>query len=192
MRPAVILAIFALLAAGPRTLAQDMRTGDASAPRQTDPLGFGALSKDRPKGSTTEITAQKEATFDEKQNRAIFIGDVRVKDPAFLLAADRLTVFLTKDRSAIDRAVAEGNVSIAQQSNNPSEKGAVGRAREAVYIPSTGTVTLSGWPEVQQGINRHVATQPTTQMTLYRDGRATTEGASRTLITDTEKAAGAP
>ena len=45
--------------------AQQMRTGDATAPRQSDPLGFGALSKDRPKGSTTEITAQKEATFSE-------------------------------------------------------------------------------------------------------------------------------
>ena len=183
--------IFLILALGiacPQLSAQDMRTGDATAPRQSDPLGFGALSKDRPKGSTTEITAQKEATFSEKENQAIFIGDVKVKDPAFLLSADRLTVFLNKDRSGIERAVAEGNVVIVQQASNPSEKGAIGRAREAVYIPATGMVTLSGWPEVQQGINRHIATTPTTRMIMHRDGRATTEGASRTMITDTQGA----
>lgn len=172
--------------------AQEMRTGDATGPRQSDPLGFGSLSKDRPKGSVTEITAQKEATFDESQNRAVFTGDVKVKDPAFLLSSDRLTVFLNKERSGIERAVAEGNVVIVQQTGNPSEKGAIGRAREAVYVPATGLVTLSGWPEVQQGINRHVATTPTTRMMMHRDGRATTEGASKTVITDTEGAGALP
>jgi lipopolysaccharide transport protein LptA len=183
-----ILFILALGLTSPLLPAQEMRTGDATAPRQSDPLGFGALSKDRPKGSTTEITAQKEATFSEKENQAVFIGDVKVKDPAFLLSSDRLTVFLNKDRSGIERAVAEGNVVIVQQTSNPSEKGAIGRSREAVYIPSTGLVTLSGWPEVQQGINRHMATTPNTRMIMHRDGRATTEGASKTMITDTEGA----
>jgi len=184
------LLIICLALACPRLFAQQMRTGDASAPRQADPLGFGMLSKDRPKGSTTEITAQKEATFNEKENKAIFTGDVRVKDPSFLLSSDRLTVFLNKERSGIDRAVAEGNVVIVQQTSNASEKGAIGRAREAVYVPATGMVTLSGWPEVQQGINRHVSTTPATRMVLHSDGRATTEGASKTLITDTEGATG--
>jgi hypothetical protein len=41
---------------------------------------------------------------------------------------------------------------------------------------------------VQQGINRHIATTPTTRMIMHRDGRATTEGASKTMITDTEGA----
>lgn len=184
--------LFALLSLQLPVRSQQMRTGDATPPRQTDPLGFGALSKDRPKGSTTEITAQKEATFEEKENRAVFVGDVRVKDPAFLMNADRLTVFLNKDRSGIERAVATGNVIIVQQTGNPSEKGAVGRAREAVYVPASGLVTLIGWPEVQQGINRHVATTPDTRMTLHRDGRATTEGASKTVITDTEGAGAKP
>lgn len=183
-----ILLVVALGIACAQLPAQEMRTGDATAPRQSDPLGFGALSKDRPKDSTTEITAQKEATFSEKENQAVFIGDVKVKDPAFLLSADRLTVYLNKDRSGIDRAVAEGNVVIIQQTSNPSEKGAIGRSREAVYVPATGMVTLSGWPEVQQGINRHIATTPTTRMIMHRDGRATTEGASKTMITDTQGA----
>lgn len=189
---ALIFVVAAMSALPEAARSQEMRTGDATAPRPADPLGFGALSKDRPKGSTTEITAQKEATFDEKENRAIFVGDVRVKDPAFLLRSDNLTVFLNKDRTGIDRAVATGNVVIMQQTANASEKGAVGRAREAVYVPSTGLVTLNGWPEVQQGINRHIATTPTTRMFLHRDGRATTEGASKTVITDTEGAGALP
>ena len=168
--------------------AQQLRTGEAS-PSRKDPLGFGSLSGDRPKGSKTEISAEREATFNEKENRALFVGGVRVKDPAFLLSTDRLTVILNKNRSGIERAVAEGNVVIVQQTQS-GEKGAVGRARRAEYVPSTGVVTLIGWPEIQQGINRHIAANESTRMILNRDGRATTEGASRTVITDTEGAAG--
>lgn len=167
---------------------QQMRTDQPEpTPAKKDPLGFGGLSKNRPKGSKTEITAQNEATFNEKENRATFVGEVRVKDVAFLLSADRLSVFLNKSRSGIERAVAEGNVVIVQQTEG-GEKGAVGRARRAEYIPSAGVVTLIGWPEIQQGINRHIAANENTRMILNRDGRATTEGASRTVITDTEGA----
>lgn len=183
----LILLLGMAMAAAPAS-AQQMRTGD-STPSRKDPLGFGGLSKDRPKGSKTEISAEREATFNEKENRADFVGGVRVKDAAFLLSADRLTVFLNKGRSGIDRAVAEGNVVIVQQTTG-GEKGAVGRSRRAEYVPSTGVVTLSGWPEIQQGINRHIAANESTRMVLNRDGRATTEGASRTVITDTEGAGG--
>ena len=191
MRFAALVFVICALA-GSDSVAQEMRTGDQTSPRQADPLGFGALSKNRPKGSVTEITAQKDALFNEKENKAIFTGDVRVKDPAFLLSCDTLTVYLLKDRSGIERAEARGNVVIVQQPENPSEKGAIGRARQAVYVPSRGEVTLIGWPEVQQGINRHVATDQSTRMIMNRDGRATTEGASKTVITDTEGAGGLP
>ena len=192
MKIATVAIALVLVAACPRLEAQDMRTGDATGPRREDPLGFGALSKNRPKGSTTEITAQKDATFDEKENKAVFKGDVRVKDPAFLLSCDTLTVHLVKERNAIDRAVAEGNVVIVQQTENPSEKGAIGKSSQAIYVPSKGEVTLIGWPEVQQGINRHIATDQGTRMILNSNGRATTEGASKTVITDTEGAGGLP
>lgn len=192
MRIAYIALTLAVLACSPEARAQELRTGEGGAPSSEDRLGFGALSKNRPRGSTTEITAQKEAVFNEKENTATFTGDVRVKDPAFLLSCDQLTVHLTKERKAIERAVAEGNVIIVQQTENSSEKGAVGKAREAVYIPSKGEVTLIGWPEVQQGINRHIATDQGTRMILNTDGRATTEGASKTVITDTQGAGKLP
>lgn len=185
-----LLAFAAFAATAMHTAAQPAPSTSEPSPSRKDPLGFGDLTRDRPKGSLTEITAQKEATFDEKDNRAIFFGDVRVKDPAFLLSSDKLTVYLTKDRSGIERAVAEGNVVIVQQTKNTSEKAAVGRARTAEYVPATGRAVLSGLPEIQQGINRHIATSPETRMILNRSGRSTTEGPSKTVITDTDAAAG--
>lgn len=159
-----------------------------ATPARKDPLGLGGLSGDRPPNARTEITAQKEATFDDAGNRAIFTGDVRVNDPQFTLTADKLTVILTKDRSGIAKAEAEGNVVIVQQTAGDAETGAIGRARRAIYEPASGDVTLIGWPEIQQGINRHVATEAGTRMVLNRDGRAKTFGASRTVITDTSDA----
>lgn len=179
MRISAILIVLALACAA-TAHAQD------PSPVRKDILGLGDLGKDRPAGSVTEITAQTEATFEEQQSRAIFTGDVRVKDPAFLLSSDKLTVYLNKARSGIERAIAEGNVVIVQRTSDPGEKGAVGRARRAEYVPATGQATLSGSPEIQQGINRHIASSPETRMILNRDGRATTEGPSRTVITDTK------
>lgn len=162
--------------------------GAAQAQTGADPLGLGPLAENRPLGAKTEITAQKEATFDEKNNTAVFVGKVRVNDPSFLLAADKLTVNLTSDRSGIERAVAEGNVVIVQQTGGKDDsKGAIGRGQRAEYVPSLGRATLSGSPEIQQGINRHIATSPETRMILYRDGRANTVGPSRTVISDTTK-----
>ncbi|MBU3664432.1 MAG: hypothetical protein FGM15_00945 [Chthoniobacterales bacterium] len=151
-----------------------------------DPLGLGPLAQDRPMGSKTEITAQKEATFNEAENTAVFVGSVRVNDPSFLLSSDKLTVKLTADRSGIERAIAEGRVVIVQQTKEgETDKAATGRAQRAEYIPAKGSITLTGSPEIQQGINRHIATSPGTRMTLNRDGKATTDGPSRTVITDT-------
>lgn len=162
-------------------VAQDALSGKA------DQLGFGNSSSKRPEGSKTEITAQEEATFNEKENKAVFLGDVRVKDHAFLLAADRLTIHMASNRSGIDRAIAEGHVVIVQQTEDSSEEKAIGRSDRAEYVPATGRVTLSGSAEIQQGINRHIATSPSTRMILNRDGSATTEGPSRTVITDRQE-----
>jgi lipopolysaccharide transport protein LptA len=178
MKPFAPAALALLLASAAPSAAQ-------SPTPKPDLLGLGGLGNSRPAGSRTEITAQKEATFDEKNNTAVFLGSVRINDPAFLLSADKLTVYLGQDRSGIDRAVAEGNVVIVQQGGADVKNPATGRARAAEYIPAAGKVTLSGNPEIQQGINRHIATSPSTRMVLLRDGRATTDGPSRTVIADT-------
>lgn len=164
----------------------------------------------------TEITATKEATFDEKTRIAVFLGNVRVKDPQFNLAADKLTAFMKKapaaDRtpassdpnatkpavdgkkeggSGLDRAIAEGHVVITQ--DKPSEIGKppvryVGRGKKADYNATTGEVTLSGNPQVQQGINTHIATEESTVMIMQKGGQMKTLGGSRTLIQDQDEA----
>jgi hypothetical protein len=76
--------------------------------------------------------------------------------------------------------------------DNTNEKGAavksIGRGGKAVFVPATGEATLTISPQLQQGINNHIATEPTTVMILNRDGRLKTEGPSRTVIVDADKA----
>jgi lipopolysaccharide export system protein LptA len=60
----------------------------------------------------------------------------------------------------------------------------VGKGDKAVYLAKDGSVTLTGWPQVTQGGNTHVAIAPGVTMVLYRDGRMQTYGSTRTLIED--------
>ncbi|MBV8415713.1 MAG: hypothetical protein JO251_10955 [Verrucomicrobia bacterium] len=59
-----------------------------------------------------------------------------------------------------------------------------GKAEKAVYEAKDGSVTLTGWPQVTQGANTHIATAPGVRMVLYKDGRMQTYGSTRTLIVD--------
>ena len=53
------------------------------------------------------------------------------------------------------------------------------------YVASTGDITLTGMPDVQQGINTCVATDATTVITLNREGRMRVVGPHKMEITDT-------
>lgn len=167
----------------------------------------------------TEITATREASFDEHNRKAIFVGDVVVKDPQFTLTSDMLTAFLKKqpvvnkpisdsgqpeaiktsvnpesapaqNDGGLERAVAEGNVVIHQEQINP-EGGEptfyIGKSEKADFDASTGDIKLSGWPQVQQGINTHIATDVSTYMIINRTGRMKTFGKSKTMIQDQEQ-----
>ena len=61
--------------------------------QQPDPT----VPPDVPSGANdTEILANQGATFTAKDRIAVFNGDVRVHDPRFSLACDKLTVYLAK------------------------------------------------------------------------------------------------
>ncbi len=162
----------------------------APAAKKTAASDVGFIQKDRPKGAKTEITSQTEATFDNATSVATFVGKVVVKDPQFTLYCEKLVVYLRADRKGIDRAEAEGKVVIVQENKN--DKGeivkSIGRAGKAVFVPSTGDVTLSIWPQLQQGINNQVATDQGTVMILNRAGRLKTIGGSRVTLVDADKA----
>lgn len=170
----------------------DSSPSPTPAKKKADPNGLGLMQKDRPKGAKTEITSQTEATFDNATSIATFDGKVIVKDPQFNLFCDKLTVYLRKDRKGIDHAEADGHVVIVQ--DNTNDKGepvkSIGRAGHAIFEPATGDVTLTIWPQLQQGINNQIATDEKTVMVLNRAGRLKTTGPSRVTLVDADKAAG--
>lgn len=177
----------------------------------------------------TEITATQEATYDEKTRKAVFTGNVRVKDPQVDITCDMLTAFLRKEAtdskskadeksptpasakvdanekgnsgasagaspkrgSGLDRAIAEGHVIIIQE--KPATDGGqpqrnIGKSAKADYDANTGDVTLSGWPEVSQGINTQVATSAETIMIMNRDRNTMiTHGPSKTVIQEQDE-----
>jgi lipopolysaccharide export system protein LptA len=165
---------------------------------------FGSEGKDRPKGPT-DIRCTQEAQFDSKTRSGVFLGNVKVVDPQFTLTTDRLSVRLSKeqDGGGLEEAQAEGNVFIVhvnqpktspdqpqgQATASPGTQGqqpvtSTGKAERAVYDAKDGSITLTGWPQVTQGVNTQVATGPGVKMILYKDGRMQTYGSTRTLIQD--------
>ena len=161
---------------------------------------------DRDGKGPTEITAKDEAQFDSQSRSAVFVGNVKVIDPSFTMTADKLTVHLNReqDGGGLQSAEAEGHVIIVHM-NQPrpptaGQPGATpgqvpappaqpvrstGQAERAIYEAKDGSVTLLGWPQVTQGLNTHIATEPGVKMVLYRDGRMKTYGSTRTLIQET-------
>lgn len=143
----------------------------------------------------TIITATQEASFDSQNSVAIFTGDVQVQDPQFSMTCDRLTVQLDKDNGGIKQAEADGSVlivSIRKDKNGGPDEKSTGKAERAVYTPGNGQVALTGSPQIQQGGNTHIATERSTRMLLFRDGRLQTVGGSRTLIQPVAKENEAP
>lgn len=190
--PAFAFALF--LAILPPATAQDLGQDIAPAMDQMEGdqkkgPGFFSPMGERPKGARTEITAAKQATFDNENSLAEFEGEVVVRDPQFTLTCDRLIVRLDKDRKGIETAEARGNVIVVQEKANAKNlrEKAVGRSGLMIYKPATGEVILREWPSIQQGINQQVATEAGTVMFLRATGESKTVGGSKTVITDTTK-----
>lgn len=165
------------------------QTSPSIAPEgDSAPSGSGAdmFASDRPAGAQTEITAQKEATFNNEENMATFTGKVVVKDPQFTLFCEHLIVYMNENRKGLRLVEAVGDVVIVQE--NVDEKGnptkSVGRSGKALFNPNSGDITLTESPQIQQGINNHISVSPATVMILNRAGRLTTQGSSRTVIID--------
>jgi lipopolysaccharide export system protein LptA len=60
----------------------------------------------------------------------------------------------------------------------------IGLSDKANYDAITGDIVLTGMPDVTQGVNRCIATDPSTVMTLNRDGHMHAVGPHRTIIVD--------
>ena len=197
-------------------------TGETGLELGTEAPKPSAKQKPKPAAvaekKATEITCTGETTFDAKAGMAVFIKEVKVSDPQFALTADKLTAYLKKSQkegapspapsptpaanadaaepaSGLDRAVAEGHVVITQ--DKVDEKTGeithyIGKGARAEYEASTGKMTLSGWPQIQQGLNNQVATEEGTVMMMDKDGHLTTKGPSMTVIKSETKPAKTP
>jgi hypothetical protein len=201
------------------SLGESTGGGSATLKSGTTPAKQAATSGTQQAKGPTDITCTKEATFDDKSRKAIFIGDVHVKDPQFTMTADKLTAFIRREAissgtaaaatpapsrsgtssaaknvpgaGGLEKAVAEGHVVIVQ--DKPGENGgepqhSVAKAGRAEFHTDTGEMILTIWPQVQQGINLHLASEESTVMVIYNDGRMKTEGRSRTLIQEQPEA----
>ncbi len=168
-----------LLFAALATTALRAQTPTAPAPAVAASPGKGDAAV------TTQIYAD-EASFNTEKRLGIFTGHVRVFDPRFNIQSDKLTVNIHKTESeGLEKAIAEGHVGVVR--DKPDPKGgppskAIGLAEKAVYTSSDGNVELTGSPRVQQGLDTHIATSPSTVMILNENGQLTTHGPSRTEI----------
>ncbi len=153
---------------------------------------FGDTSQRKP--GVTEISSSQEVTFAQSENKAVFVGDVVVRDPQFVLTCQKLTAYLRgsevseesqagKGGGGLERAIAEGNVVIIQDKVDADGKTTryEGRGQRVVYETATDEVTLSGSPSVREGINLHIATDPSTVMKITTS-EMITSGPSKTII----------
>lgn len=175
---------------------------------------FGGDSKDRPKGPTEITATQEAQFDTKTRTGVFIgnvkVVDPQFTMTADRLTVH---LNKDEDGGGLNEAVAQGNVVIIRvnQPKTPAQQApaagtptptariaansppaaqpqqpptSVGRSDNAVYEAKDGSVTLTGWPQVTQGGNTHVATAPGVRMVLYRDGRMQTYGSTRTLIED--------
>ncbi len=132
----------------------------------------------------TVITSDQQADFDSRARKAVFLGNVEVKDPEFHITCDKLTAYTSEDDGGLERAIAEGNVRVIQEKRDAEGKvqRSTGKGKTLIWEAKSGVARLSGGAQVQQGINLHIAEGPDTVMILTRDGELTTQGRSRTVL----------
>ncbi len=203
--------VLGALCAGVLTFHAVGRAQDSAANVEA-PTGDAKADEANVPANDTEILASQGATFAAKDRIAVFIGDVRVRDPRFTLACDKLTVYLAKTAapgaspspgntpppidpaakpdadkaSGIDHAVAEGHVIIIKK-NAPTKPGeeekiSIGRCDIGEFDNKTGDMTLRGMPKVEQNGDSHEALSRSTYMILHKDNSLETHGPSRTII----------
>ena len=128
-----------------------------------------------------DVQSDRQADYDQANNKVIFTGKVELNSSAIRLRAERVEVFMKKGGGGMERVEAKGNVLMRTQEteNGPGQMASAGRAS---YNLKTGEITLSDWPKIQEAGKSHISTDPSTKMYMFTDGRLRTDGPNRTLI----------
>jgi lipopolysaccharide export system protein LptA len=97
-----------------------------------------------------------------------------------------------KNSGGLERAIAEVDVVIVQERLNDQGEveRSVGRAQRAVYESTTDTITLYGWPRVDQEHKRNsiVATSAETVMTMTKKGDVDIQGPMKAVFWNSSSA----
>lgn len=144
-----------LLALGGMAVAQEAR------------IAFGDLAQDT--SLPVEVTAET-FTVRDADGTAVFAGNVVVVQGEMKLSAGQVEVAYTADRSAIDRLVASGGVTIVNLAD-------AAEAQEAVYTIDTGVIVLTGDVLLTQGPSAMAGQKLTVNLkdgTGLMEGRVTT------------------
>lgn len=91
-----------------------------------------------------------------------------------------------KSGGGLEKAICEGAVLITQDKidveGNLTHN--IGHSKVAVYEAATGDITLTGNPDVQQGINTCLSLSESTKIVLNRNGQMKVYGPHKTIIRD--------
>jgi lipopolysaccharide export system protein LptA len=97
-------------------------------------------------GSVPTMIEADELIYSQKENKAIYKGNVVVKRGDLTIYANRMDVYFNKNGD-IEKIVAIGNVRIYKAPNRE------GRGDKAIYVKATDTITLIGNAYLKQGKN---------------------------------------
>ncbi len=185
------------------------RAGGGAGPK---PLKVTSLADPNTAGGVkTTITCTGATFFDANKMIAIFSDNVEVRHPQFFISCDELEVHMVKEDGAKPGAAAKAKppnpapaappVEVATPENATGVKFAiargrmvviekltetgelqVGKCRHATFEGSTEDMLLRDFPQVQRGNTLQVATDPSTTMTIKKNGQFSASGPSRTDI----------
>lgn len=134
-----------------------------------------------PRLGRIDVQSDRQADFDEVNNRVIFTGKVELSSRTMQLRAKRVELQLGRNGTGMERVDASGEVVVRLQPDDAKQP-TMASAGRVSYRPQTGELALFDWPKIQQGERSHIATGAETTMTLHTDGRMNTDGPNRTLI----------
>lgn len=152
------------------------------------------------------VVESDNSVFDPTNRILTYTGNVRARHPQFYIECEQLIVHLEEDKKdskaapvgKLDPIAPKGKE--ADKKNNPVKKaiatgpmvriekadpeGKVQRAfcRNAVYIGSTGVITMRDNPQVQTDNVMQIATTPDTVMTFDEKGNFNSNRRTRTVI----------
>ncbi len=185
--PAETVSTFRSVAATAKQTARDlvpdlpMEISNDLMPATPEKMPDRLPSFNAPASGKIDVQSDRQADYDQANNKVIFTGKVELNSAAMRLRAERVEVFMKKGGGGMERVEASGNVLMRTQ-DTESGPGQMASAGRASYNLKTGEITLSDWPKIQETGKSHISTDPGTKMYMFTDGRLRTDGPNRTII----------